>query len=184
MRSTSHAAQRRLPKDFWNWFGDSKIVDEDGFPKIVFHGTLLQFVDFRSRKRNPELGFHFGSLPQAEFFAGSDGERTPPTGSNIRPVYLRIRSPLRLYDVFERGRRSAENVAKWMCRDGLISTCVRDQVNCARSARQANERIAWAIRDIGCDGIVYENDHEGGTDTTNDESYVVFEAAQIRSMYQ
>jgi len=150
---------------------------------MVFHGTLVCFSDFRARKRDPELGFHFGSLTQAEFFAGYDGEICPPAGSNIRPVYLRIENPLRLLDVFEKGRRSAENVAKWICRDGLIAKRVRDQVYRARTARQANDRIVRAIREIGYDGIVYENDHEGGTNTINDESYVVFESGQIRSVH-
>lgn len=170
-------------QEFRRWFGDSKVVNGNASPKLVFHGTLVCFTEFRASMRNPELGFHFGSLAQAEFFAGYDSERCPPAGSNIRPVYLRIENPLRLLDVFEKGRRSAENVAKWICRDRLISKRIRDQVYRARTARQANERIVQAIREIGYDGIVYENDHEGGTDTFNDESYVVFESDQIRPAY-
>ena len=26
-------------RNFWNWFGDSKVVDEDGRPLVVYHGT-------------------------------------------------------------------------------------------------------------------------------------------------
>ena len=170
-------------REFRRWFANSKIINDDGAPKLVFHGTLCCFADFRARKRNAELGFHFGSLPQAEFFAGYDGEGRVPTGSNIRPVYLRIENPLRLPDLFERGRRSAENIARWLCRDRLISERVRDLIYGAGAARQANDRIIRAIKDAGYDGIVYENDQEGGTDTINDESYVAFEPSQIRSVF-
>lgn len=27
-------------RNFWNWFGDSKVVDEDGRPLVVYHGAL------------------------------------------------------------------------------------------------------------------------------------------------
>jgi hypothetical protein len=32
-------------RNFWNWFGDSKVVDEDGRPLVVYHGspTLLRY---------------------------------------------------------------------------------------------------------------------------------------------
>ena len=26
-------------RNFWNWFGDSKVVDENGKPLVVYHGT-------------------------------------------------------------------------------------------------------------------------------------------------
>lgn len=129
------------------------------------------------------MGFHFGSLAQAEFFAGYDGERSVPSGSNIRPVYLRLENPLRLPDLFERGRRSAENIARWLCRDGLIIKHTREQVYGAGTAQQANSRLIRAVRESGYDGIVYENDQEGGTDTINDESYVAFGPSQIRSVF-
>jgi hypothetical protein len=80
--------------DFRHWFGESKVVSADGSPRIVFHGTLSSFKEFCAAKRNPELGFHFGTLRQAEFFAGWDKERRALTGSNIRPVYLQIENPL------------------------------------------------------------------------------------------
>lgn len=168
---------------FRRWFGRSRIVDADGSPKIAFHGTLSCFEEFCTRKRDPELGFHFGTLKQAEFIAGWDEERRALSGSNIRPVYLRIENPLWLPDLFERGRRSAENLARWLCRDGFIGKDVRDRVYRARTSAEASNRIIIAIRELGHDGIVYENDQEGGSDTVNEDSYVVFEPGQARSAF-
>jgi hypothetical protein len=183
MSSNLRLFQSVQNQEFRRWFGDSKVANDDGSPKVVFHGTLSCFLGFRARKRNPELGFHFGTLAQAEFFAGYEEERRVPTGSNIRPVYLRIENSIRLPDLFERGRRSAENVARWLYRDGLIAKHICEQACCAGTARQANDRVIRAIRNAGYDGIVYENDQEGGTDIINDDSYVAFEPGQIRSIF-
>lgn len=44
--------------NFINWFGESKVVDEYGLPKTVYHGTLSDFSVFDLRKTNPES--HYG----------------------------------------------------------------------------------------------------------------------------
>lgn len=176
------ASQRS--EEFLRWFGKSKIVDRAGSPRIVYHGTTKSFDPFRSRKRNPELGFHFGSVSQAGWFATYDEERGTLSGGNIRPVYLRIESPLRLPDIFVRCRESSENVAYWLYREGLISKTHYAKVCCARSAREAHARLVKLIQAIGYDGIVYENDQEGGTAETNEDSYAVFWPEQIRSVFE
>lgn len=33
-------------KNFWNWFGDSKVVDDKGRPLVVYHGTSSDFDTF------------------------------------------------------------------------------------------------------------------------------------------
>jgi hypothetical protein len=35
-----------LNDDFWKWFGNSKVVDENGNPMIYFHGTANNFNEF------------------------------------------------------------------------------------------------------------------------------------------
>lgn len=44
--------------NFIKWFGESKVVDEYGLPKMVYHGTLSDFSVFDLRKTNPES--HYG----------------------------------------------------------------------------------------------------------------------------
>src|SRR5690606_22207424 len=36
---------------FENWFGDSKVVNEDGSPKVMYHGTLSDFDAFSGDRR-------------------------------------------------------------------------------------------------------------------------------------
>ncbi len=35
---------------FWKWFGDSKVVDTDGNPLVVYHGTNANFRKFNTKK--------------------------------------------------------------------------------------------------------------------------------------
>ena len=53
-------------KRFWNWFGDSKVVDDEGDPLVVFHGSKTQFHTFdnsinqdKERQMGAEFGFFF-----------------------------------------------------------------------------------------------------------------------------
>ena len=50
---------------FQAWFGDSKVVDADGKPLIVYHGTTGDFSAFDPSKANPEsdlgAGFYFSN---------------------------------------------------------------------------------------------------------------------------
>lgn len=50
---------------FKQWFGDSKVVDEDGKPLVVYHGTTHDFDQFSTVYTNPEnymgVGFYFSN---------------------------------------------------------------------------------------------------------------------------
>lgn len=43
-------------RNFWKWFGDSKVVDSKGRPLVVYHGTNADFSEFKSK-----TGRHFFS---------------------------------------------------------------------------------------------------------------------------
>lgn len=40
-----------LNDNFWKWFGDSKVVDNQGKPLVVYHGTNKSFNSFDKLKR-------------------------------------------------------------------------------------------------------------------------------------
>jgi len=170
-------------KAFLSWFGRSQVIDRAGNPKIVYHGTTKTFGAFRSKARNPELGFHFGSISQAEWFATYDAQRGTLCGGNIRPVYLRIENPLRMPDVFVRGPETALNALDWLCRERFIGKADATKIRGARSARDAHTRLIGLLEALGYDGIVYENDQEGGTAEINEDSYCTFSPEQIKSVF-
>lgn len=66
-------------RNFWNWFGDSKVVDDKGRPLVVYHGTYTEFNEFT---KTEHLGYYFSTSREvAKSFSVSD---------YIMPVYLKI----------------------------------------------------------------------------------------------
>jgi ADP-ribosyltransferase-like protein len=53
---------------FKKWFGESKVVDDEGKPLVVYHGTTGDFHTFNKTRANPEsdlgAGFYFSSSPE------------------------------------------------------------------------------------------------------------------------
>lgn len=69
-------------KAFKRWFGKSKVVDEDGEPLMVYHGTTGDFDTFDRSRGNPEsdfgAGFYFSNTPDdvANNYAGEGPDLT------------------------------------------------------------------------------------------------------------
>jgi hypothetical protein len=73
---------------FKKWFGNSKVVDENGKPLVVYHGTRNNFDKF-----SDEHGaMYFADKPEyaSNYAMGYKNERL---GGNIIPVYLQIKNP-------------------------------------------------------------------------------------------
>ena len=91
-------------RNFWRWFGDSKVVDENGKPLVVYHGTSKD-VDFQSFKMKPR-GIWFADNPkEASNYAiendsmGSSydyaGRISPKNvASRVIPSYLSIQNAI------------------------------------------------------------------------------------------
>lgn len=91
-------------QQFKRWFGDSKVVNEDGTPKVVYHGTNSDFAVFDLEKS----GKNFKDLAEGMFFFTNKREAYPNSaddyaknsvknsGGNehIKEVYLTIEKPL------------------------------------------------------------------------------------------
>ena len=168
--------ERTIHSDsFKNFFGDyekdpqnaSKVVDENGRPMIVYHGTDLTLVN----RSEPFWQFyddsHFGTLGQAVFRRDSF-EWMPKTAdalkrhskvlpqkktlTKIYPVYLNIRNPKRVKDV---PKDWEETHAEYW----------QQQIEKAKKQ--------------GYDGIVYLNEYE---DTKHPaDSWIAFYPEQIKS---
>lgn len=85
-----------LNDNFWNWFGDSKVVDEKGNPLIVYHGTKSSFDIFKPSKNignqgeNDQIkGMYFtDSLDGANWFAFIENDNR-----YLKSVYLSLQKP-------------------------------------------------------------------------------------------
>lgn len=88
-RSTS---QTNTPQ-FKAWFGNSKVVDADGKPLVVYHGTKADFSIFDKSKTERLPGFWM--TPKTD---SANGYAARNTGSNVMPLYVSIKNP-RVYVV-------------------------------------------------------------------------------------
>ncbi len=79
---------------FKRWFGDSKVVDAEGKPLVVYHGTEADFSEFSREyigSANTQTpmgsGFFFAKDPAV---AGRYAERA---SANVMPVYVSVQNP-------------------------------------------------------------------------------------------
>ena len=87
---------------FKRWFGESKVVDENGEPLVVYHGTLADFSTF-TKVADADFGhgYYFATDPKnSEAWASrqlvqqEDGSFSRSTdGLNVMPVYLALKNP-------------------------------------------------------------------------------------------
>lgn len=154
-------AQTETPA-FKKWFGDSKVVDAEGKPLVVYHGAPSGFegegFTYDAKGVNDygdsDMGFWFASAEVANRFAGDDD------GATVLPVYLVLQSPKVL--------RGAEFVK--MLDTKYIADWKRYK--------------AQAVRD-GYDGIIIKTDDAARASFYHDQflsdNYVAFHPEQIKS---
>ena len=118
--SQERAADQTDTPAFKEWFGDSKVVDKDGKPLVVYTGTSKD-IDFSTFKI-PKNGVWFitdpGAASQYALENDSKGYKYDPdvrtyvetnTASRVMPVFLRITNPTTLSEADNLLMRKATN---------------------------------------------------------------------------
>ena len=142
-------------RNFWRWVGESKVVDEQGRPLVVYHGTNADFNEFdpeaqgSSGQGSGEPGFFFEASPDNAARYTRQGD-----GANVMPVYLALKNPL----IVERTNTKYDY-------DGSYS------------------RVAFAnfiddALELGHDGVIFRDVLDRGKRSTQ---YVAFQPEQIKS---
>ena len=73
--------------EFKAWFGDSKVVDADGKPLVVYHGTPKDFSVFKGKRIWVTSDTELASVYTKE------GITEQGSGGNIMPLYVSIKNP-------------------------------------------------------------------------------------------
>lgn len=73
---------------FKKWFGDSKVVDENGKPLVVYHGTNVEFDTFEI----DYPAYAAGNFKGAYFV--DNVHEAKDYGNNVKAVYVKIENPL------------------------------------------------------------------------------------------
>lgn len=161
---------------FKRWFGESKVVDENGAPLVVYHGTRAGDFDFFNTSGDGkiyggEVGSHFGPENQANARLDQTRNRGVTDGEAVYPVYLNIRNPLRVED---RGGFSHSNIIMQMKEQGIL-----DYAEWESLALGGPYDARDVLESKGYDGLVYSNKVEG----QGEDTYVAFDPAQIKSVF-
>ena len=145
-------------REFREWFGDSKVVDEDGRPLVVFHGTNREFNSFsHDAEQQNDAGFAgegFYFMSSKEWGDGYAEVAVDNSGGEARTIeaYLRMENPKVISDYQEviKGRDIRES-------------------GVARA-------VAKEIRESGHDGVILMPKKKGGP-----REYMVLDPVQIKS---
>lgn len=146
-------------KNFQRWFGQSQVVNPDGFPKLVYHGTRAKFTVF-DKDAIAHFGFHVGTLAQASQFS-----------KKPMALFAAISNAIRLPDL---GMWGFENVARNVDSRGL-GIINHAEYERAWNANDQSGELRKILQSKGFDGVVYKNEVEG-----KGESYIAFEPAQLK----
>lgn len=74
---------------FERWFGDSKVVDKEGNPLLVYHGTGNDFHSFEIEGQYERAAYFTPNIKTAKAFAQEDSGEYP----HVKRVYLSIQNP-------------------------------------------------------------------------------------------
>lgn len=152
---------------FKKWFGDSKVVDENGEPLVVYHGTGKVFDAFKRGR----AGIFFSPNPLvASKFAADDmlsaGDSSVVTESaNVLPVYISMEKP------FDASKKS--DVAKVVAELEDKKDVARFKDGASKLDWQSLEDFSEFIEQAGFDGYFVKEFGE--------ENVVVFNPTQIKS---
>jgi N12 class adenine-specific DNA methylase/tRNA1(Val) A37 N6-methylase TrmN6 len=148
-------------RNFYAWFGDSAVVDDQGRPLVVYHGTKADFTEFDPDRAGQnfddpdERGMLFSSK-ETEPNLMADG-----TGGNVMPVYLSLQSPVKVM----------VNTEKAIRRFGVVSATTWYDNNKAE--------ILQNVDDSDADGVIIESPEYKGYKAAS--TYVAFDPTQIKS---
>jgi hypothetical protein len=162
-------------ENFKAWFGDSKVVDEAGKPKVVYHGTNRNFNRFSKETAGKASPYDPGLIGPAFYFTPTKeqaghfaegaqyrdvrhGHAKEEEGARVMPVYLSLKNPL----VVEDGKLPDGRTLSQVHRTGISAEGGKD--------------LQRMIKSRGHDGAIFKT---GGEEV----QYVVFEPTQIKSQF-
>lgn len=160
--------------EFKKWFGDSKVVDENGDPLVVYHSTYYDFDTFNTRRSTADnrMGSYFTESQEYSNRFASSGGRTIP-------AYLKIKKPLDLSNIDERDYEGIAAAIPGLSQDAKTAVARgrwRGGMYTVLEGLDAEYNLVPKLKKKGFDGIVFPHSTEGKT-------YVVFKPDQVQSAF-
>lgn len=181
MRHTKNSEGRQIAhtldgiKNFYKWFGDSKVVDEQGRPLVVYHGTNADFDTFDKTKigsstKNKGIfgnGFYFtDDIKLAEGYNRKNGIVVKDGSGKVMPAYLTIKK------TFFWNKKDSVSIAEKM---GFPKSRIKDGKLLPLIEEKQILSFTKKLKDNGYDGVVFE--YKNGV-----KEISVFDPTQIKSV--
>ena len=165
-------------KNFHKWFGDSKVVDEHGRPKVVYHGSDKDFDEFKKTKGKVSHLLGTSEVDRdGHFFA--EKESLSANFGESKPYYLNIKKPANLVNGYP------DDVIDKLTSDGRSQRFFHNSYpSDIWSHFDEPHHIGKELQNVGYDGAsIYEPrvdfdefKHEGGI------THIAFHPSQIKSV--
>ncbi|MDO8547879.1 MAG: LPD38 domain-containing protein [Nitrospirales bacterium] len=143
--------------EFKKWFGDSKVVDTQGSPLVVYHGTTNAAAIAQFELRGEAAAFHFTADPAyaSKYAKGitSAAKAGNERSAAVLPVYLKIENPFFTWkgtDTYFLSPEKIKELAKHGF-DGVIQSVLLappNPVNHARAVETASELVVFSPTQI------------------------------------
>lgn len=145
--------------EFKKWFGDSKVVDENGNPLVVYHGTDADFSVFSKELKGSNTIDAFNDAAKVGYWFTDDIEAITDNMNikNLIPSYIKMENPFVLDEGGIQG--PLKRLDKMAAKDGADNLVKRLQAE-------------------GYDGIIFRDPE----DMNGAYQYAVFEPTQIKSV--
>lgn len=180
MRILETLKQESTP-EFKRWFGNSVAVDSSGRPQIFYHGTGVDFDEFKIGRTG---GIFFAkTADDADRFATGNLKRDSTAGNaNIIPVYLSVKKPFifgktrderMVNDYFDDYFSKSDWIGKRERQSILKNKWEKFEMNMMSLGIIPEASRSWLMK-YGYDAIVRPSD-------TGDDIYGVFNPNQIKS---
>ena len=149
--------QQTETKQFKRWFGKSKVVNADGTPKVMYHGTRAEngeFYVFDESKAVKKGGLGLKALGKENYFTAKKLDGTERYGSRVIEAYLTIKKPF----VYEGGTSLLEQVGKEF---GI------------RTEGMSYDELQKEMRNLDYDGVIqYDSNGEVSIAVTFDSNQI------------
>lgn len=180
---------------FSDWFGSSKVVNGQGKPMVVYHGTKGSITAFEAQRIGKgstifgdyeveRYGIFVTPYPKLANDFATQGQNT--TGAHIMPLYAHIENPLDMTlgytdEVFNRvdawGNSKGLNgyrMARNLC-DNWGDWALFD-----KDGGQDPEFFIGMLKDLGYDGVKIYEPKVGGEGNSG-ATFIAFDSTQIKS---
>jgi len=192
-------------RNFWKWFGDSKVVDEQGRPLVVYHGTNQPIDSFDTKRLGASTSA--SSAREGFFFTSSheqSGEYANLSARNVvSDVKIHEKKSAQLmrdmeraekkgdWDTVERLTVELENHELGASREGVVGASVVPtyltmttpavvEINGQASVGQVSEIIRNAKKS-GNDGVILKGIEDSPETMSRADHYVIFDSSKIKS---